>query len=98
VGRHDGVPQQPETGGGWRGGRALGCQGRAGCLSHAENARKAKARKDCSFLKKRTKKLLTVKSRSAIASVRLELPAIDKSFLLLFFKKEDLSFLLTNIH
>jgi hypothetical protein len=41
---------------------------------------------ECSFLKKRTKKLLTVLSRTR----RQHTPKI-KSFLLLFFKKEDFS-------
>jgi hypothetical protein len=39
----------------------------------------------CSFLKKRTKKLLPIKERAGGNSQRL----ICKSFLLLFFKKEE---------
>jgi hypothetical protein len=39
----------------------------------------------CSFLKKRTKKLLPIKERAGGNSRRL----ICKSFLLLFFKKEE---------
>jgi hypothetical protein len=46
----------------------------------------------CSFLKKRTKKLLFVWSRAGPTGAA----PMSKSFLLLFFKKEVLSFL--NIH
>jgi hypothetical protein len=45
-------------------------------------------KKGCSFLKKRTKKLLPIKTRGGCNSRRL----ICKSFLLLFFKKEELPF------
>jgi hypothetical protein len=43
-----------------------------------------------SFLKKRTKKLLSVWFSGALAVVRTQ--TTDKSFLLLFFKKEALAF------
>jgi hypothetical protein len=47
----------------------------------------AGAEEECSFLKKRTKKLLCGLSRACPASARQRI----KSFLLLFFKKEDSS-------
>jgi hypothetical protein len=47
----------------------------------------------CSFLKKRTKKLLLNASNIDSKSVSSALPAMDKSFLVLFFKKELLGFL-----
>jgi len=43
-----------------------------------------------SFLKKRTKKLLSVQDRSEFTRSNSVPQAMDKSFLLLFFKKEDL--------
>jgi len=43
-----------------------------------------------SFLKKRTKKLLSVQNRSEFTRSNSVPQAMDKSFLLLFFKKEDL--------
>jgi hypothetical protein len=44
----------------------------------------------CSFLKKRTKKLLSVSGDTAFPRLRLARQAICKGFLLLFFKKEVL--------
>jgi hypothetical protein len=44
-----------------------------------------------SFLKKRSKKLLSVSGRTEPTRVASELGAMSKSFLLLFFKKEDSS-------
>jgi len=49
-------------------------------------------RKNCSFLKKRTKKLLSVSDASEVDGLNSVSSAMDKSFLLLFFKKEALSF------
>jgi Fe-S-cluster containining protein len=46
----------------------------------------AKAKRSCSFLKKRTKKLLPLGARC-----RIEPRQPNKSLLLLFFRKEDLS-------
>jgi len=46
-----------------------------------------KKEKECSFLKKRTKKLLLLYARVDHRSA-----TANQSFLLLFFKKEDLSF------
>jgi hypothetical protein len=46
-----------------------------------------------SFLKKRSKKLLSIAQRSGPPLRRSVWPATDKSFLLLFFKKEDLPYL-----
>jgi len=46
-----------------------------------------------SFLKKRTKKLLSVTGGTQLAKLNHPPDAISKSFLLLFFKKEVLSFL-----
>jgi hypothetical protein len=43
-----------------------------------------------SFLKKRTKKLLSLARSIKLAHVQRPLAALSKSFLLLFFKKEDL--------
>jgi hypothetical protein len=43
----------------------------------------------CSFLKKRTKKLLSVSGSAVPSWGASSLGAIDKSFLLLFFKKEE---------
>jgi hypothetical protein len=45
-------------------------------------------------LKKRTKKLLSVSGNTEYTRVTRWLRAVGKSFLLLFFKKEDLSFFL----
>jgi hypothetical protein len=44
----------------------------------------------CSFLKRRTKKLLSIAPRPEASQGPQVLPETDKSFLLLFFKKEDL--------
>ena len=49
----------------------------------------------CSFLKKRTKKLLFT-WLARLATGRIAGRQIDKSFLLLFFKKEVLPYLLTS--
>jgi hypothetical protein len=49
-------------------------------------------KESCSFLKKRTKKLLSVASSAGASHVRRNLGATDKSFLVLFFKKELFSF------
>jgi len=43
-------------------------------------------------LKKRTKKLSSVSDRTESAGPNTMPPAMDKSFLLLFFKKEALAF------
>jgi hypothetical protein len=43
-----------------------------------------------SFLKKRTKKILSVMGNTGLAYLRCPLDPISKSFLLLFFKKEEL--------
>jgi hypothetical protein len=43
-----------------------------------------------SFLKKRTKKLLSIAGGTVLALLNRRQDAIDKSFLLLFFKKEVL--------
>jgi hypothetical protein len=53
----------------------------------------ATAKASSSFLKKRTKKLLSVKGGTGLAHLNRLLAAISKSFLLLFFKKEGLSYL-----
>jgi hypothetical protein len=45
-----------------------------------------------SFLKKRSKKLLTIASPRRLEQEAVMLPVTDKSFLVLFFKKELLSF------
>jgi hypothetical protein len=45
-----------------------------------------------SFLEKRTKKLLSIASGAELALLARLLAAMSKSFLLLFFKKEVLSF------
>jgi hypothetical protein len=45
-----------------------------------------------SFLKKRSKKLLPISGSRRATQVGSLPPATDKSFLLLFFKKEDLAF------
>jgi hypothetical protein len=45
-----------------------------------------------SFLKKRTKKLLLIAASVRSQLAASVLPAIDKSFLVLFFKKELLSY------
>jgi hypothetical protein len=45
----------------------------------------------CSFLKKRTKKLLPVSGNTERPWAGSGLRATDKSLLLLFFRKEDLS-------
>jgi hypothetical protein len=47
----------------------------------------------CSFLKKRTKKLLSIAGSTRAARVNHLPDAMGKSFLLLFFKKEGLPFL-----
>jgi hypothetical protein len=49
-------------------------------------------KKRCSFLKKRTKKLLSVSGSALPPRVGMVQRAMCKSFLLLFFKKEDLIF------
>jgi hypothetical protein len=46
---------------------------------------KGRSKKECSFLKKRTKKLLTIGGGTNVGTA-----LNDKSFLLLFFKKEVL--------
>jgi hypothetical protein len=51
-------------------------------------------KKGCSFLKKRTKKLLQIARATGPAQVHAVLPETGKSFLLLFFKKEVPSFIL----
>jgi hypothetical protein len=48
-------------------------------------------RQGCSFLKKRTKKLLPMASGEPFNAETHMLPVMSKSFLLLFFKKEVLS-------
>jgi len=50
-------------------------------------------RKDCSFLKKRTKNFLSVSASTELTNSNAVPTAMDKSFLLLFFKKEVLPFL-----
>jgi hypothetical protein len=50
-----------------------------------------------SFLKKRTKKLLLIASSVQSKRANMLPPAIDKSFLVLSFKKELLGFLLFNV-
>jgi hypothetical protein len=47
-------------------------------------------KKDSSFLKKRSKKLLSVSGGAGAPRVNANPGAMDKSFLLLFFKKEVL--------
>jgi hypothetical protein len=47
------------------------------------------AQESCSFLKKRTKKLLSVSGGAGASRVNAVLQAISKSFLLLFFKKKN---------
>jgi hypothetical protein len=49
-------------------------------------------KKGCSFLKKRTKKLLDVSCGTERACADRRLRAMRKSFLLLFFKNEGLPF------
>jgi len=46
----------------------------------------------CSFLKKRTKKLLSIAAGTEFGPANSELSETDKGFLLLFFKKEVLAF------
>jgi hypothetical protein len=46
-----------------------------------------------SFLKKRTKRLLSTAGGAKLADLNRPLAAFCKSFLLLFFKKEESSFL-----
>jgi hypothetical protein len=50
-------------------------------------ATRSRNEEDCSFLKKRTKKLLSVAGRAGIPLGDTEFGATDKSFLLLFFKR-----------
>jgi len=50
------------------------------------------AQKECSFLKKRTKKLLSIAAGTEFGPANSELSETDKGFLLLFFKKEVLAF------
>jgi hypothetical protein len=68
--------------------------GRAdGSGTELEIGRGGEAKKaSSSFLKKRTKKLLTVAARIGFALLSCERAANSKSFLVLFFKKELLSF------
>jgi hypothetical protein len=49
-------------------------------------------------LKKRSKKLLSIAPSHAATQVRSGLPATDKSFLVLFFKKEHPFFLERKCH
>jgi len=48
------------------------------------------AKESCSFLQKRTKKLLSVSDSSEFSGSNSVPTAMDESFLLLFFKKEVL--------
>jgi hypothetical protein len=57
-------------------------KGRTGSGAGVQEGRK------CSFLKKRTKKLLFLSGGAGAAYLGLSLGATDKSFLVLFFKKE----------
>jgi len=50
-------------------------------------------KESCSFLKKRTKKLLSVSSVTEVTCFGSMDRAMNKSFLFLFFKKENLPFL-----
>jgi hypothetical protein len=50
-------------------------------------------KKESSFLKKRSKKLLSVSGSTGAPHVPPRLRAMSKSLLLLFFRKEDSSFL-----
>jgi hypothetical protein len=52
----------------------------------------AQRKGSCSFLKKRTKKLLPVSGGTELSCLGSVQRAMCKSFLLLFFKKEDLIF------
>ncbi len=55
-------------------------------------ARQSQAKEESSsFLKKRAKKLLSFAGSTRVAWLNTSSAAMSKSFLLLFFKKEDLS-------
>jgi hypothetical protein len=60
---------------------------------HLHGAAVSPSKASSSFLKKRTKKLLSIAGGTVLANLDDLLNAISKSFLLLFFKKEVLLFL-----
>jgi hypothetical protein len=85
-------PEQPQNCGGTGYGGGLArrdgfCKG-ARLFGHRKQP--CRMKESTSFLKKRSKKLLSVTGSTKFTDFALMLRAIDKNFLLLFFKKEVL--------